>query len=469
MVNCFQKQKLILQIGVILLFGFGLSLWLSVQLLSYERSDNLKQLSSFSTVNRITSLIGILEQAPVRLHQEIINATASTDLMLSLDRLPKVSRTENAPDEMRDLIEHIQSTNVAEVRLHSSRNERIFVDMSTMRQAMMSHHMRKNAQPGEMRYVVSLTGSIQLLSGRWLNFSSAVNEAVTQWSWSVLGGLMIVIITTFVASIWTINRTLRPVSRLTEAAKRIGIEKDFSPIETQGPSDLIPAFNAFNDMQSQLSSYIEDRTKLIAAISHDLRTPLTSLRLRLEFMEQGEDKQQVLNTLTMMEKMLNATMAFARQNAEIEEKQHIDLDSLLESIIDEYADKGIEISYSDKLAIQGYLPPISLRRMLENLINNSVQYAGEQAKISISVQRAEQQLFIAIFDTGCGIDTDKYAEVLKPFVRLDSARDIATSNVGLGLSITQSLIQNYGGSLVLSENKPSGLVATLNFPNFKSE
>ncbi len=168
----------------------------------------------------------------------------------------------------------------------------------------------------------------------------------------------------------------------------------------------------------------------------------------------------MLKSVAIMEKMLKATMSFAKEDHHLEERQSTDINSLLQTIVDEYADKGITVEYQERANLIESIPPVTVRRMVENLINNSVQYGGDSCDIFLSVTKQSRWLEFSIADNGIGVDGAKIEEMMKPFSRLDSARDTESSNVGLGLSITKALANNYGGDLVLRNNQPRGLIST---------
>ncbi|MCP5077169.1 MAG: HAMP domain-containing histidine kinase, partial [Psychromonas sp.] len=195
------------------------------------------------------------------------------------------------------------------------------------------------------RYNLKLTGSILLADKHWLNFSSAVDEESTHLPLKTIFLIIFFTLLILVTMAWTVKRALKPINTLAGAAKKIGSERDFKYIDEIGPSEVLPAISAFNKMQTNLSTFIDDRSKMLAAISHDLRTPITSLRLRLEFIEEGEDKQRLLATINQMEKMLKATLDFAKDESQKEVKQEVEVTSLLSTICDDYRDRGIDIKF----------------------------------------------------------------------------------------------------------------------------
>ncbi|WP_428773876.1 sensor histidine kinase [Vibrio sp.] len=455
MIKWIRSLRLIHQIGIVVLLGLAVSLFLSAHLLSSEKSRSLNLLSSTGAIQRVLSVVDILRQTPASLHESIVAASSSSDLSLYVSTTPQVTRGQGSPQELSVLYNRLQSAGIKDANLSLVKQARPMMNMRDMHNAMMS---RQQGGGLHMGYVATIEGSVQLGDNQWLNFSSGIEEEITHWSAGVLTALTVVMLATLAVSIFIIHRALAPVKVLGEAAREFALNRKVTPVSERCPSDLLPTITAFNKMQVDLAEYIQERTRLLAAISHDLRTPLTSLRLRLEFIEDSEDKQQMLKSVAVMEQMLKATMSFAKDDSSLEARQATSIHSLLQTIVDEYADKGIAVQYQGDGDLVETVPAIAVRRMLENLINNSVQYGGEQCDISLSVAKCDGFLEFAVADTGIGIDEAKLDEVIKPFTRLDQARDTAGSNVGLGLSITKALANNYGGTLTLKKNSPSGLV-----------
>ncbi|WP_019614012.1 ATP-binding protein [Psychromonas ossibalaenae] len=466
MSNWFKSKSLLLQISLIMLLGFSIGTLLTALLVTNERQQNISSISSSVTVNRVLALVEILSGVPETLHGNIIEASQGADLQLSIAHQPMVSKHQllKLSKAQRAQFARVQAV---DVRLRAVNNKRH--NGHSNKGHARGRHGGKGMQGmhrQSMGYLPVVSGSVQLGSGKWLNFTSSIDEKSLQWSWYLLLSLLFIALLTTLLMLWTIKNSLKPVKDLADAADRMGTHRDFTPLKLDVPSDIKPTIEAFNKMQRQLQEYINDRTKMMAAISHDLRTPITSLRLQLEFIEDSEDKTNMHNTLLNMEKMIAATLAFAQDQSNLEASQKINLDSLIQTIVDDYQDRNIKnLKYDQDSIGTCSLPPINLRRMIENLINNSLQYAGgEQACISILCRYSGNKLIIQVLDSGPGITEDKLQEVLKPFVRLDKARDTNASSVGLGLAITRSLIQSYGGQLTLSNRSEGGLCAELMFP-----
>lgn len=452
-----------------MLLGMLSILAISTQIYSNEREQVLNNASSGAVLNRITSLIKVLDMTPTSLHHEIINASQGRGFIISLEAMPLIMNNKRSDlvTELKNKLEDKAADNIQDIRIVS-----VKLDNEDMMKRMRHKHpdmqakMRMNMRNGTHRNI-KLSGSILLSDNNWLNFSSSVdmNKRKIPLPTLLYSGLSMLIVLLIMA--WIIKRALKPVKTLAIAARKTGLERDFSEVPVKGPSEIIPTIIAFNTMQKQLSTFIDDRTKMLAAISHDLRTPITSLRLRLEFIEEGPDQQQMLSTIRQMEDMLKATLNFAKEDSQQEPKQNIELISLLQTISDDYLDRGENITLvsPDKLAFRVW--PSAFRRVIENLVNNSLCYGKNAqgiAEVTINCQQTDRELVINISDKGEGIDESELAEVMKPFVRLDKARDTTDSSVGLGLAISKSIVQSHGGTLVLSNLSAGGLNAEIRLP-----
>lgn len=454
MVNKLLPKSLVVQITLIMLFGVLLILSVSMQLYSGDRQRVLDFVSSDSTLERVSSLITILGDTPVNLHNDIISASQGRGFYLSLDNKPVIEVVFSSPlaNKLKRLISDIE---VQDIRIIAASIKQ-FHRKKEMRHRV--HDAMRSKMRQRARYNVKLTGSILLADQHWLNFSSAIDEQADDLPVKTILLMVLFTLLILMTMAWTVKRALKPIETLAIVAKKIGSERDFNNIVEAGPSEVLPAILAFNQMQANLSDFIDDRSKMLAAISHDLRTPITSLRLRLEFIEQSDDKQRMLETIDQMEKMLKATLDFAKDDAQKESKQDLEVVSLLTTICDDYRDRGVDIQLNsvDKLIFR--LWPIAFRRVIENLINNSIAYgkdALDEVHIMLEVRLNDEGLILSLSDTGQGVDDALLTEVIKPFVRLDKARDTKDSSVGLGLAISHSIIQAHAGKMTLT-NLPSG-------------
>ena len=459
MIKKILPQSLVSQIGLIMLIGLSLVLSLSLQIYSEERKQVLNYVSSDSTLERLSSLIFILNKTPFDLHKEIISASQGVGFALSLDKNPIVVADKGVllSEKLRNLIE---PTQIKDVRIVSVKSELMGPSMGAMQMMQAMHNNNPMHTNMESRYNLQLTGSILLANQHWLNFNSAIDEEIIHLPFKAVILMLIFTILILISMTWTVKRALRPIDELALAAKKVGYERDFKDLPLNGPSEVLPTIVAFNQMQSNLSKFINDRTNMLSAISHDLRTPLTSLRLRLEFIAASEDQARMLDTVAQMEAMLKATLTFSKSNWQGEKKQETEVVSLLSTICDDYRDRGINIQLKSHQKLVFRLWPIAFRRVIENLINNSIVYGRDfqdNLKINIEAFLNEDSLIIYVRDTGKGIQESQFKEVIKPFVRLDKARAAQDSSVGLGLAIAHSIIREHGGELTFNNLQTGGL------------
>jgi signal transduction histidine kinase len=253
---------------------------------------------------------------------------------------------------------------------------------------------------------------------------------------------------------------------LAEAAERLGRDVINAPnLPEEGLSEIVTAAVAFNTMASRIRRFVQDRTFLLTAIGHDLRTPITRLKLRAEYMEDDEQRMKMLADLDEMESMVAATLAFGRDIATSEAVARLDLAVLLRTILDEAADgdpehaAGLSYSGPEHLAIKAR--PLSLKRALTNLIGNALKY-GYAARVSLEKALAAQAV-IHIDDEGPGIAENDLETVFEPFRRLETSRNRESGGSGLGLSIARNIVRAHGGDIILA-NQAKGLRAIVTLP-----
>ena len=273
--------------------------------------------------------------------------------------------------------------------------------------------------------------------------------------------LLMVGMIAFVTS-WTARRMTAPLGMLADAAERLGRNVDAPPLTWSSTVEMRRASEAFNEMQARLRRLIENRTLMLAAISHDLRTQLTLLRLRAEASEGMPERDRMLRTIGEMEEMLTATLSFARDDAANEGRKRADVSALLRSLVDDMAETGVPVAVGtvdDNVIVE--CKPMALRRALTNLIDNAVKFgAGARASLHAGAERIE----LTIDDDGPGIPEDKLKQVLQPFYRLEGSRNRDTGGIGLGLAIAASIAEAHGGELKLANRPEGGLKATISLP-----
>jgi signal transduction histidine kinase len=300
--------------------------------------------------------------------------------------------------------------------------------------------------------------SLQLDSGKWLNAEVHAHE----WHWrEKLDGMMRAAVAfVFVGgiAIFFMRRLNRPLNRLTDAAQRFGAGLQVAPLPEDGPIDLQRAIRAFNEMQRQVAGELARRTSTLAAISHDVRTPLTGLRIKTELIEDAELREDMIASIQRMETITASALEFLQGGAHAEPMRCVDLSELLESECQEFSELGQPASFTGAYGIRCNCRPDALARAVRNLIDNAIKYGGE-ARVTLRVDR--EWVEISVADTGPGIAPELRDRAVLPFERLSQTDRVG---FGLGLAVAQAIAAGHGGELVLDANRPAGLIARLRFP-----
>ncbi|HIJ86035.1 MAG TPA: HAMP domain-containing protein, partial [Magnetococcales bacterium] len=252
-----------------------------------------------------------------------------------------------------------------------------------------------------------------------------------------------------------------PLKHIVEAANTVGRDVYSAPLREKGPTEVIAVARAFNRMNRRIREFVEDRLYIIAAISHDLRTPLTKLKLMAEFVGDENTRERMVVTLDEMESMLATTLNFARDAITVESKQQVNLSGLLGAICADMNDAGQPVDFEDTDKMPCLCRPLTLKRTLTNLIHNAVTYGG---CAHVSLKREKDRFIITIRDSGPGIPENEWDNVFKPFLRLDPSRSTDTGGVGLGLSIAASAIRDHNGTIRFAYPPDGGFATQVELP-----
>ncbi|MBL1378930.1 ATP-binding protein [Zobellella iuensis] len=438
------------QVILVALFALVLIQLVGVQIYRVEREEALGLVNSRFTLQRLIAVTRLLNQSPPGLHQEILRASSSETLLLTLN---------GAPPGAGERSGHFERIVRNKLGYPAGLGIHISAETSDGRPDWPPRAQRPHRHPP--RHDIRLYGAIELADGRWLVFTSLVDRETPEWSAKAILSLVLLAALLAGLMIWLLQRTTRPLKELARQAERLGRGDKAEPIAETGPREIRDTLSAFNRMQDRLDRFVSDRTRMLAAISHDLRTPITTLLLRSEFLPEGEDKQKLQDGLRQMEQMLAATLQFAREDGLAEPVRDLDLPSLLESLCDDLQDNGHDVSLEEPSPIIYRCRPTALRRALQNLLENGVKYGG---KVEVRLRDDRDAIRIQIRDFGPGIPAEQLEEVFKPFIRLDSARNLEDGSVGLGLAIARTLIHQHGGELCLANHPRGGLLATVTLP-----
>ena len=302
---------------------------------------------------------------------------------------------------------------------------------------------------------------VQLSDQSWVQFH--VNDR--SWGLDELPRNLIILALMMVSSLavaWFAARYLAdPLERFTEGARRFGKDFNAPPIPVVGPHDLRQAILAFNATQAQLKHFIDDRTQMLAAISHDLRAPLTRMRLRGEFIEDAELQAKMFKDVDEMQAMVDAALQFFRDDARLEQVTAFDLGGLLLTAVDDFKDAGVDVTYSGPQRCVYVGRPIGIKRVVVNLLDNAAKYACEPA-VQLTVEA--EQIVIRVLDRGPGIATHLQERVFEPYFRIEGSRNKDTGGVGLGLPAARAIVLEQGGSMTLSNRPVGGLEVKVTLP-----
>jgi signal transduction histidine kinase len=303
--------------------------------------------------------------------------------------------------------------------------------------------------------------SAPLPNGEWLNLRSSLGDPLMHTPTNLLLSTGLMALAVFALSILLIRSATAPLRTMVRAAERLGVDVTAPPLPEQGPSEVRQAAHAFNEMQARIKRLLSDRTQMFAALSHDLRTPLTVLRLRAEFVEDEEQHDKMLADIAEMEAMINATLAFLRDEGAQEASKAIDLAATLATMCDTLADAGQNVGFSGAPRALLHGQPMALRRAFRNLVENAVKY-GNRAQVVLCVNT--ECIVVEILDDGPGIPATEREKVFQPFYRMERSRSRETGGFGLGLTMARATIRAHGGDITLADRPEGGLRLTVSLP-----
>jgi signal transduction histidine kinase len=312
---------------------------------------------------------------------------------------------------------------------------------------------------------------MRLPDGPWVNVALRMPNARWFLSRTFLAAFLLMTAVAAALTLWAVRRLTAPVATLAAAAERLGRDVNTPPLPEDGPAEVAKAAAAFNTMAARIRRFLADRQFMLAAIGHDLRTPITRLKLRAEFIEDDELRRKTLADLDELEAMVSATLAFGRDTLSDEPLVPLDLAELLRTLLDEagdyWPDAAERLSYTGPGHLTAQARPLALKRALTNLVSNAVKYGGA-ARIVLAPASAGPaapgMITVTVDDEGPGIPPEEVERVFQPFVRLEASRNRETGGVGLGLTIARNILRAHGGEVTLAARPGGGTRATATLP-----
>ena len=441
------------RIFLILLLGILASIALTFWLAFGERQRAIGQFRDFHVLERTEQLILALDALPAAKREAFLATAKRIGL-----------RVESAPDGVPD--------NARRSLFATALGERLGPDYRVMSMPatrsdcpqLQEHQHMGMALEAPRREVCEVT-RIRLRDGTLLRLTVLPPRGpMPPLHGDFLAYLALFIVSIGILAYLVARMTLRPLKQLAQAADDLGRDINHPPLTEQGGSEIRQATSAFNAMQARIRQHIGQRTQMLAAITHDLQTPLTRLRLRLEKVSDAELRDKLIGDLSAMQAMVREGLDLARSMDSTEALRQLDLDSLLDSVCTDAADAGQNVTLQGHTGMSVMARPATLRRCLVNLIDNAVKY-GQRAQVTVerSAEHGDHAC-IRIRDAGPGIAPDQLDKVFEPFYRIDTSRSRDTGGTGLGLTIAHNIAEQHGGSLTLANHPQGGLVATLILP-----
>ena len=459
LINKLKPSSLVAQMMLVVLLALIVAQALSVFILGSAYRTVISDINQRARFQQVESLIHLLEESPREEYQAILSAVRAKGVWFNVSssssidpkkmaggekRLAK-KLEEQLGDDYRNRIRIVVNRLKEDASYHKNCSDRN--DCYEPKKDRYDH--KYSRFPGHHSKLVSLKTSVQMKNGLWLNLKASAPIApplAARQTFIFLGFSSFFVL---IALAFMVRRITRPMGMLASASHRLGKGEQVDDLPEKGPVDLRETIRAFNQMNNRLQRFVSDRTRMLAALSHDLRTPITTMRLRVELMPESADRNHLLATLEEMHQMSEATLAFMRQSSDNEPTRKVDLNAMLESLCDDQRELGHDVQFfeSDDIIVSCRL--VSLKRAIRNLVENAVKYG---IKAEVRMQVSGDNVFVIIQDSGPGIPDEQMSKVFEPFFRLEGSRNRDTGGIGLGMAIARNVVRNHGGEIYLENN-----------------
>ncbi|MEA3274073.1 MAG: ATP-binding protein [Pseudomonadota bacterium] len=456
------------RLTLVLLIGLTATVLLSAWVQMHDRGQIISQAIRTDLIQRTAGIVQLLDALQPAERNRLLPLLSTPQTRIRL------------ADEPMDLPQADAQSTVAARLVHRQLKERLGEDtdirvalrgslmagpMASMRHRHMMGRARMSGPAAMMRgehAMVSLFFiQIRLGDGAWVWFERQVPQDLFDWPVRLLITLGILLFGVTTLSLVAVRWVVRPLRELRLAADALGKDIHRPPVPESGPLEVAQTARAFNRMQRRIKRYVEDRARILAAISHDLKTPLTRIGLRADLLDDEELGNKIRSDLDDMQAMVNATLDFMRGTEDREETRSLDLMALLESIRDDAVETGERVRLRGRIDKPYAGKPLALKRCIGNLVQNAVRYGGEA---DIDARDSDKAVTLTIGDNGPGIPVEDMEKVFEPFFRVESSRSRHTGGTGLGLGIARNIARAHGGDLVLKNRSEGGLIAELTLP-----
>ncbi|MBK7137235.1 MAG: HAMP domain-containing protein [Rhodocyclales bacterium] len=453
----FLPRSLFGQIVLALVAGILVAQLAGAWLLLDDRSRFGDRLRREYAAQRIAGIISVLDAAPAEERPRLVRALSVPPTRLTLDEPWQASGAELGPEASVFLqrvsreLERPLPLQVLSIRHVPRAERRPGRDM-----ARQDRHMRHDGP-----LVLLAVTQARLDDGTVVTFRHALPQPPSDWPLRLLGLLALLAIVVALLSGWAVRRLTRPLASLANAADGLARNLDQKPLDEKGPQEVARAARSFNAMQRSLKAYLETRAQALAGVSHDLRLPLTRLRLRLEQLPENDARAAMQRDIEEMDAMVGGTLDYLRAGADTEQAVKLNLVALLEGLAEDAEAAGAKVSLHGTAAPLTARPQ-ALRRCLANLIDNARRYGGGEVDVTLVDNASSVE--IRIEDRGAGIPAEERERVFEPYVRLEASRARHTGGTGLGLAIARAVARAHGGEVTLAGRAGGGTAAIVTLP-----
>lgn len=461
------------RLGLVLLTVLVAAQLLSAWIMLRDRGQAMYETVQSDMVARTAGIVRLLDALPAAERRSLVPLlnTPETRVALAADALAMEGGGEPAADATGRVAAALRQ------RLGPGREVRVSLrDESALPSGpppgMAAMHRRHMEQMGGMAGPWAYLHGVQALArgyfiqvrladGTWVRFERRIPEGLFDRPTRLLLTLAVLLASVVLLSLLAVRWVVRPLHRLRGAAEALGRDINRPPLAEAGPLEVAETARAFNTMQRRIRSFVEDRARILAAVSHDLKTPLTRLRLRAELLDDEALRDKVLEDLADMETMVAATLDFMRGVEAGEESRRVDLMALLETVAENAREAGGRVSLAGAVGAPVVARPTALKRCLVNLVDNAVRYGGGAEITAAEIPGAVR---VVVADDGPGIPEALLEQAFEPFYRIDGSRARHTGGTGLGLGIARNIARAHGGELTVRNRDGGGLEAELVLP-----
>jgi signal transduction histidine kinase len=432
-----------------ILMAFGATLVLNLMFVNFAGVWGQPSILEAGLLNSAATAVRIIETQPPEARPAIAAAASTADYRLTW-------YPGDAPLRLTERLRGNFDEALPPLQAQLGGSARVIIFFSSDSPEMEEARFGFEPVQGKESYFMG----VQLTDRSWAIFT------VPEWRWGLAPGvrtalgLVFAMTSVLLLAAATARNLALPIEKLAAAVRRFGTDPQAPPIAPDGPTEMRETIRAFNAMQAQIGRFVHDRTVMLAAISHDLRTPLTRMRLVAEFVDEPQ-QDKLFRYVDEMQEMVDSALTFFRDDASQEPFTPFDLPELLKSIIDDYGDQGITLIYEGPDHGTHHGRPHALRRAFVNLIENAVKYATPP---TVHLRPMRGQIEILICDEGPGLPDDALEQAFAPYHRLETSRNRASGGVGLGLTAARSIIRAHGGEVRLSNRPSGGLEARVDLP-----